>query len=197
MKKALFSSFTAAAAIAAASPAYAGTCPAFGSAADCNLLVTINSDGSLTITNPDPNAYDGSEDQLVGVINNSASTINSLNLSGSFIFGFDGDGIQGYGSTAPSTGLPGGYVLTGYEGPDNYFSITNSNSGSVNFINGLAGGGGFSYFSLEEPASVAGAGIGITIGSVPEPSTWAMMLLGFAGIGVAARTRRKRQLAIA
>jgi len=28
-------------------------------------------------------------------------------------------------------------------------------------------------------------------GSVPEPATWAMMLLGFAGIGAVMRARRK------
>jgi hypothetical protein len=29
------------------------------------------------------------------------------------------------------------------------------------------------------------------IGSVPEPSTWAMMILGFAGMGFIAYRRRK------
>jgi hypothetical protein len=33
--------------------------------------------------------------------------------------------------------------------------------------------------------------------AVPEPSTWAMMLLGFAGIGVAVRRSRKRMAALA
>jgi hypothetical protein len=33
------------------------------------------------------------------------------------------------------------------------------------------------------------------IGGVPEPATWAMMLLGFGGIGVAMRRRRKVALA--
>lgn len=31
----------------------------------------------------------------------------------------------------------------------------------------------------------------VQIGGVPEPSTWAMMLLGFAGIGIAVRRQRK------
>ena len=31
-------------------------------------------------------------------------------------------------------------------------------------------------------------------GSVPEPATWAMMLLGFGGIGMAMRRRRKKGL---
>ena len=30
-------------------------------------------------------------------------------------------------------------------------------------------------------------------GAVPEPGTWAMMLFGFGGIGVAMRTRRRRK----
>jgi hypothetical protein len=33
------------------------------------------------------------------------------------------------------------------------------------------------------------------VGAVPEPGTWAMMLLGFGGIGVAMRRRRKPALA--
>ena len=33
--------------------------------------------------------------------------------------------------------------------------------------------------------------------AVPEPASWAMMLLGFAGVGVAMRRRRSRKLAIA
>jgi len=45
-----------------------------------------------------------------------------------------------------------------------------------------------------------GAGAGafndtVNIAAVPEPATWAMMLLGFAGIGVATRRRRKPVLA--
>ena len=35
------------------------------------------------------------------------------------------------------------------------------------------------------------------VGPVPEPSTWAMMLLGFAGIGFAYRRRRSRLAAAA
>ena len=34
-------------------------------------------------------------------------------------------------------------------------------------------------------------------GAVPEPSTWAMMLMGFGAIGVALRRRRSTNLALA
>jgi hypothetical protein len=35
-----------------------------------------------------------------------------------------------------------------------------------------------------------------TVGSVPEPSTWAMMILGFAGIGIMAYRRRNQSTAL-
>jgi hypothetical protein len=50
------------------------------------------------------------------------------------------------------------------------------------------------YFSTDVPGYtfVFGQGIGNGAGAVPEPSTWAMMLLGFAGLGfVGYRASRK------
>jgi hypothetical protein len=38
---------------------------------------------------------------------------------------------------------------------------------------------------------------GISLGAVPEPATWAMMLTGFFGLGAALRLGRRRQAAIA
>jgi hypothetical protein len=40
-------------------------------------------------------------------------------------------------------------------------------------------------------SACSGPDCGGTIGSVPEPSTWAMMILGFAGVGFMAYRRRK------
>jgi hypothetical protein len=37
----------------------------------------------------------------------------------------------------------------------------------------------------------------LEVSSVPEPSTWAMMILGFAGIGFMTYRRRKSALALA
>jgi hypothetical protein len=37
-------------------------------------------------------------------------------------------------------------------------------------------------------------GVGSSVGAVPEPGTWAMMLLGFGGMGVAMRRRRRTSL---
>jgi hypothetical protein len=45
-------------------------------------------------------------------------------------------------------------------------------------------------YTIEGGAGGGGGGAGGSI--VPEPSTWAMMLIGFAGLGFAARTLRRR-----
>jgi hypothetical protein len=52
----------------------------------------------------------------------------------------------------------------------------------------LPGGSGNPPFVLLDSVSLT---------AVPEPSTWAMMLLGFGGLGVVARLRRRRAAAAA
>jgi PEP-CTERM motif-containing protein len=58
---------------------------------------------------------------------------------------------------------------------------------------GGGGGGGSIAFDVQESELFAGVNSGngfINITIVPEPSTWAMMLAGFAGLGWLARQRR-------
>lgn len=138
-----------------ATPASATTCPAIGFASDCNLLITINPGPTVVTSFPAVAAYDGVEDQLVGVTNNLGVTITSLALSGASIFGFDGDGAgePGAGCVSnvgpPFPCFPGGpFGPTGYEGPGTSFTITDSSNGIVNFIGGLAPGKSI-WFSLE------------------------------------------------
>jgi len=50
----------------------------------------------------------------------------------------------------------------------------------------LAGGGDFNYLDLQIYAK---SGV---VAAVPEPSTWAMMILGFAGIGFMAYRRKSK-----
>ena len=51
------------------------------------------------------------------------------------------------------------------------------------------------YASLDYGGSRTFAVFSPVVPAVPEPASWAMMLLGFAAIGVAARRRRKPRLA--
>jgi hypothetical protein len=126
--------------------------------------------------------YDGSDDVLVGIINNSSTAVSSINLSAVNnidIFGFDGDGIDTYGA-------PGNTIDTsGYGGPDSYFTHISSNfsSGTVNFVTPLAANGGFTYFSLEEAVSAD------QIVTAPEPST--ILMLGTGAAGLVGSLRRR------
>src|ERR1039458_2506843 len=62
----------------------------------CNVVITINADRSTSVTIKDSQAYELSEDVLIGVQYNSSSTVPSLTLTGSNIFGVEGDGICVY-----------------------------------------------------------------------------------------------------
>ena len=76
-----------------------------------------------------------------------------------------------------------GFDISGFSGAG-YFSVNDSFYG-INLATGgatLIGGLGTRGIT------------GITIAAVPEPATWAMMLMGFAGIGVALRRRRRPAL---
>jgi len=126
-------------------------CPAVGAdTTGCGLLLTINADGTITVTESGEGPYDGIDDTLVGVQNNSTATIPKLSLTGTTQpFAFDGDGICSGLFTGTPAGCPFG--PTQYEGPGTSYSNvdqTTFNSGDVNFGGGLAPGKS-AYFSLE------------------------------------------------
>jgi hypothetical protein len=158
-------------------------CPAVGFADGCSALFTITNTGVTFAVDPAIRAYDGDEDTLIGIQNNSSTTRTSLPVTSASttIFGFDGDGagLPGTGclaaSNPPHPCLSGGpFGSTGYEGPGTSFSNISQDqrSATVNFT--LAPGGS-AWFSLEgSPAAVA-TGVG---GAVPEPASLGLMLTG-------------------
>ena len=177
---------------AAGSARAATICPTTSNTnSDCGFILTIASGGSVTgVAVPGANPYDGSDDTLVGIVNNSGATFTgSIALSGSGngggIFAFEGDGICTYtGASYCST------AATGYEGPITTFSNINvgGTSGLVNVL-GLAAGA-TTYFSLESSPSSITSGGGITVGgAAPEPSS--MILLATGALGIAGSIRRK------
>src|SRR5450755_500328 len=72
------------------------THPPDASATGCNVVITIGANGLATVAVTDATPYEASEDILVGIQNNSSSTVPGLNITsapGNDIFGFDGDGM--------------------------------------------------------------------------------------------------------
>ncbi len=177
-----------------ASSAALAQCPAYGAAPGCNEVITINAGGSVSVAGIAANGinYDGSDDALVGIVNNSSSTVSSifLNGNGADIFGFDGDGINTFG--APGNSID----TTGYGGPDSYFTnyTADDTMGTVNFITPLAANGGNTYFSLEESFDASNPPIPTppTPGPAavtPEPAS--LVLLATGALGAAGTLRRR------
>ena len=200
MKKLLIGGAAAAALSFGMVSSAAAQFPGFGSDTGPGFLITLNSNGtaSFTSTSACP-TYDGGgcngDDTYIGVINNSGHSVGTIHLSSTQdIFGFDGDGIDAYGASGNAIDT------SGYGGPQAYFtniafqySPSFSETGDVNFIGGIKSGG-TGYFSLEAALNTASFNQPITTSGTPEPATWAMMLMGFFGLGATLR-RRKEVLA--
>jgi hypothetical protein len=126
--------------------------------------------------------------------------------TGAFITSYSGNGHGPDG-----TGVIAGGIFDG-------FIVVNNNDGTVGLINPttgietiIASGGsrgdyvspdtsnGTLFLSQNELVDRLGCGPGCAIGvsAVPEPSTWAMLLLGFAGIGFMAYRRSHKGAAFA
>ncbi len=140
-------------------------CPATGNNTGCEFLITINPGGGLSIaqdtTAPNNGPYDGIDDTLVGVVNNSGGPVSSFALSSTLtIYGFENDG--------PCTETPGptgcGASPNNYGGPGVTFSGINAakTSGTINFGPALANGG-TAWFGLEEALSITSLTGSITV----------------------------------
>jgi hypothetical protein len=169
-------------------------CPSVGSDTNgCEFIITVtgvNSSGAATtfsvaVNAPDQGPFDGSEDTLVGVINNSGGVLKSMTLSNAAgQFGFDGDGacIGSYSPQPTAAQCLGGVYGTGSTGWNDYLSVSatsfsniTSTTGTVN-LNNIAAGG-TAWFDLEGALTVN------QLGGSPSPAPSSLVLLG---IGMAA-----------
>lgn len=147
---------SAAAGASAVSPAFT-QCPAIGSASSCDILLVVNPDASVTVNgDPSQGPYDGSDDTLVGIVNNSARPVTAITVTGpgSSLSVFDGDGICTFSGWTGVSGCP--YGSTGYEGPGTSFVTSPSlpDAAEIDFAGGLAPGKS-AYFSLEGALTAA------------------------------------------
>jgi hypothetical protein len=138
--------------------------------------------------------------------------------TGSFSYTTGDTGVLGYGDlTAFSVTISGDtydlaevlpltdYVWFAYDTASNSF-VTNTNTcgfsgcGFASSLSAINSSGTYGFFFNPAPGSYMDYQTGVTgsfdsiviSNSVPEPSTWAMMLVGFAGLGFASyRTSRK------
>jgi hypothetical protein len=125
-------------------------CPAVGNDTSCGVLIDAQAGGASYLSDPTQGPYDGVEDTLLGIVNNTGAPLASIHLStpGIDSFGFDGDGICSYGVV---DAMGACYGTTGYEGPGTSFAniAADSTSGDVVFNPPLAAGQS-AFFSLEQ-----------------------------------------------
>lgn len=149
------------------------TCGALGYAPDCNLLITVNPDGSITPTIPATHAYDGTEDQFVGLLNKDPNlVVSSIKLSGIAIFQFDADGAFAGNRTCTFDFITGFWDICSGNTTDTGFGCTTTYTAATH---PCGTGGGTSGGPGDNGYASAGANFsGITFGngySTPDTGT--------------------------
>ena len=173
------------------------------------LALGSTANAAVVITNPSPAIYTPPDTGgFIGRVNPSAGATSATVTGFNDVFNFSIAGSPG------STNAQVGTILLAGSQNINFTSITLDGS-PFTLISGAGaaeqwaccGAGGLGSLVLDvgsHNSTLVGNLIGANPGSysgtinvqpVPEPATWAMMLLGFAGIGMTIRRRRQPALA--
>ena len=171
---------------------------ALTAATPASAALTLVTGGTCNVTTPDPDAV-ACAGAFAGNLNNN-SRIGDLNQAVDLLMGgdytnFTWSAVEGTKDFFEQNGqtLLFDSVLYGAQ----IFSFHFGNAGS--------GLGDYTVLYLFDfgttGASSVNVGVngfsnGVTVPPVPEPGTWAMMLLGFGGIGMAMRRRRRSGTAL-
>ena len=161
---------------------------AFASGAQAAVTLTA---GSCTFQSCNASTVD----QSTTISFNDAALANSFNESFSFVNTVAGLYSITFGSSSGSVDIltatltgPGGAInLAGPSGPDN---IVNEQF-SLEPINLAAGSYTFRTTGTRQGNGAGSVGGTLTVSAaVPEPATWALMLMGFGAVGFSMRRRR-------
>jgi hypothetical protein len=210
--KVLLSTLAAAALLAGAGAANAGV--VISDNFDSDTAVLNWAGDSVFLSIPQPGNVPGQPSvDLVGDADgfgNLAFSGNSVDLDGSTGTGFSPAGeIQSIASLATGTytvdfvaagnlrGAPEQSLIVSIGGQSQTLNIP-AGQGYQAYHLTFSGASGQVSFTDSGPASQQGNLIdNVVVSSVPEPATWAAMLIGFGGIGAALRRRRRGMAAVA
>ena len=163
-----------------------------------SAAVVVNSGGSVDLNNPYPTAFTAPNG--VTTINFGANPAPSPTFTDSFSFNNTAAGLYTIliGTTNSDLTFTSG-TLAGAGGTINLTAGTNAITGTsilgapATFL--AAGTYTLTYSGNNPVVGGSYAGTATITPAVPEPATWALMLLGFGGIGFAMRRRRNPALA--
>jgi hypothetical protein len=150
----------------------------------------------------DPDYHNGAISQTISGLTSGDTYMVSFYYAGAQQVGYSGPTTEGWavslgGQTDYTGGNPNGNLsdpshgFTGWQTADLTFTAS-SGSEVLSFLATGTGGATLPPFALLDGVSISQCPPG-----VPEPATWAMMLLGLGGLGGALRARRQQQLAAA
>jgi PEP-CTERM motif-containing protein len=162
---------------------YGNTTSGFGGA---DQLYSINATtGAATLVGDigSANVYALGFSQTGVLLGESDATVDLLSISTA----------TGAGTDIGPTGLSGNYDLASRPGDDVVFGLGSSTYGLYTYNTGT--GATTLVGAYGEDVNLAGLAF-LPAGGVPEPATWAMMIVGFGGLGFVAY-RRSRNPAIA
>jgi hypothetical protein len=147
-------------------------------------LLSANPSGQATVSGGTGNT---ALTQLTfGLANNStfANAVFNINAShdGSVTIHLDGINLTGTGQPIPGSTFSQDFTVDA--NGSNFFSVRATNGQAISDISLTAFNG--AVFQDVRQVRLGGG----TITATPEPSTWAMMILGFAGVGFMAYRRR-------
>jgi hypothetical protein len=161
--------------------------------------------GSFGITNADGSFYGDDFGSQISVTTDTSGTLNAwVTVTGlsSFI------GLQTFDSGLTQNQLPSGWTVeertfadsTAFGTGTLIASDTFNAPGAMIFRN--LEPTAYPYYALTEEYTITAAGSGasdstISIFAIPEPTTWALFLFGFAGVGFMLRHRRRPLSALA